>query len=98
MVRPRTTTIGVADRAYERAAMKLSLLGRFVRTSTKIIDALCERCSTSGKCICDVYDRFICESNAACDLGCPGYCELLAHLESLQGDTSVPSCDSVSLG
>lgn len=76
--------------------MDLALSGHVMRVSTKVVDALCERCFHSGKCMYDAYDSFTCGSNAACDLGCPGYCELLAHLESLQDGKGVPPCDSTS--
>lgn len=82
----RTTNIGVKARAYERVAITLALSGRFSDVTTSIVDRLCTRCAASGRCITDIYDNFAVEATLSTELGCPGWCELMSHLESPDED------------
>lgn len=90
----RKTNIGVNARVYEQVAIKLALSGHFPRVTTSVVDRLCERCATSGKCITDAYDSFVVGSTSSSELDCPGWCELLSHLKSLDEEVEASTSSS----
>ncbi len=75
------TTVGVKARLYERLAIRLSLNRPFRWLGIRALDRLCDRCLNSGRCISDLYkDSWYIPAD---ELGCPGFCAMLSHLESM---------------
>ncbi len=89
------TTVGVNARLYERIAIRLSQYQPFKRLGIRVLDRLCDRCLTSGRCVSDLYkDSWYIPTD---ELGCPSFCALLAHLESMdESEVATTDLDVIS--
>ncbi len=82
-------------RLYERIAIRLSQCQPFKRLGIRVLDRLCDRCLNSGRCVSDLYkDSWYIPAD---ELGCPGFCALLAHLEAMdESEVATTDLDNIS--
>lgn len=71
--------IGVAMRPCKRISIRLSGHRPFGRSGIRAADRLCERCFKPGRCVNDAHEGH--RHVPADEPRCPGWCELLSHLE-----------------